>query len=109
MLIIDNEEDNNISSISNMLPDLRERAKMASDSGLKARNVREEYIDKILEIVNPGRVEAGYSKYTFSRVAGQLKKIGVDKSNIYQFYQECERANNFGKFYHWRIKQDKYA
>ena len=33
------------------------------------------------------------------------KRAGVNKSNIFAFIQECERANNFGKYYNWRVKQ----
>lgn len=33
------------------------------------------------------------------------KRAGVNKSNIFAFIQECERANNFGKYYNWKIKQ----
>jgi hypothetical protein len=55
-----------------------------------------------MERLNMGREETGYSKITFGRMKKYLK--GYD---MYVLYMECERAKSFGKYFWWKLKNDK--
>lgn len=72
----------------------------------KAHCAWQENVDMIKDKLNKDREEAGYKPYSFATICGQLKRAGVNKSNIFAFIQECERANNFGKYYNWRVKKN---
>lgn len=73
----------------------------------KAHCAWQENVEKIMNKVNPSRIKEGYKAYSFATICGQLKRAGVNKSNIYAFIQECEKKENFGKYYSWRVKQKK--
>ncbi len=66
------------------------------------RSLEGDMIMMFMEKLNAGREETGYPKITFGRMKKLLKPY-----DMYVFYMQCEGANNFGRFFWWKIKNDK--
>lgn len=69
----------------------------------KARNAREELLEKFLERLNPGRVKAGYKAYTFPRLTKLVE--GKSVPELDKLYRECEEAKSFGALFNYKTKR----
>lgn len=67
----------------------------------KPRNEREEIVSKFLAELNFDRQRHGFRAYTYARMATLLQ--GVPTADLYPFFKKCEKANSFGKFFHWSL------
>ncbi len=77
-------------------------------STVKSRNTEYgDMLNKFLDKLNPDRVSNNFSPLAIGRLAGELKRAKYATSQLYAFYQECERAKNFSSYFWFRIKERK--
>lgn len=69
----------------------------------KATSERAEILEKFLNRLNPGRVQAGYKPYTPARLGMMLAHVPT--KDLYPFYRECESAQHFSKLFHWKLRK----
>jgi hypothetical protein len=64
------------------------------------RSAWEEQLDKFASQINPDRVRDGYKPYSHARLAGMLKKAGVqDAPGAYLLYQRCATGHSFSRLF----------
>lgn len=68
----------------------------------KPRTEREELLDKFLMKLNPPRQQAGMKLITYPHLASLLK--AVPTSDLYPFFNECDKARNFSSLFWWKLK-----
>ena len=68
----------------------------------KLTNERQELVQRFLERINTYRTGI-YKPFSPKEMGIILKKIKT--SDLHAFYQECERAKHFYKFFWWKLKQ----
>lgn len=87
---------------------------LKQESLKRERSERDEFINKFLERINTDErkqwIEKQGRKYqplTESALVGIIKRrFGTSRGNTLKaFYEDCERADNFGAFFWWKIKE----
>ncbi len=66
-------------------------------------STRSDLLDRFLERLNPPRLAAGYRPLSHGRLAAMFK--GVPTGDLYPFFKDCERANDFSRFFWWSFKE----
>ena len=69
------------------------------------RSERDELVQKFTDRLNVDRVRSGRKPYPARVVAVKLSLVKTDE--LWFFYQLCDRANNFGAYFHWALKPSK--
>ena len=65
-------------------------------------------IKDFLDELNKGRGKGTkWKEYTAGRLMGMLGKAGMSKQGYRNFLVDCQKANNFSAFFHWKLKQIK--
>lgn len=64
-----------------------------------------ELLDRFLDKLNPLRIEARYHALTHARGSKLLE--GVPTEGLHPFYRDCERAQNFSKYFWWALRTEK--
>lgn len=70
------------------------------------RTERGEWLKKFCDRMNPERVAMKLRPITIPRMAVMLH--GVPTGDLYAFWQACERAKHFGKYFWWSINPKKH-
>lgn len=66
------------------------------------RSERDELIQKFTDRLNEGRVKDGFKPLTCRAVAVKLAHLPVN--DLYFFFQQCNKARNFGAKFWWALK-----
>jgi hypothetical protein len=75
--------------------------------GVKDRkNERGEWLVKFCDRLNPGRKAIGMKPLSIARMATLLQ--GTPTGDLYAFWQACERAKSFDKYFWWAINTNKH-
>jgi len=72
-------------------------------------NRRDDYLDKLISVLNESRAEAKLPPLSYSRLQMMLKKIGKSKKNWDRniFIGSVLDASNPSKFFWWKFKNVK--
>lgn len=68
----------------------------------KARNPREELIEKFRTKLNLDRAGTSYKPLSYVIVLKKLEHISDE--GLYHFYKDCERAKHFSKYFFYKLK-----
>lgn len=71
------------------------------------RSEREELVGMFLERLNNARLGTKYKPLTGRAVAVKLSHIPT--GDLWAFYQQCERANNFSAYFFWALNPNNHA
>ncbi len=73
----------------------------------EARSTRDEQMEVFLHRINASRVNDGYPKYTYSRLAGMLKKAGYGSDDLYALAKVCDTYRSFGAGFHHQLSKPR--
>jgi hypothetical protein len=65
------------------------------------------YYDMFLARLNPPRLAGGFNKLSPAFLAKKLQ--GIPTADLHAFYQQCERANNFSRYFWWALRPNTYT
>jgi len=68
----------------------------------KITNERQLILKDFLEKINPFRINAKYKPLTPQALGVKLSHINTEDLKI--FFRMCKRANNFSKYFWWKLK-----
>lgn len=71
------------------------------------RTERGDLLDLFLNRLNPERTRSGYKPLSVAFLSRFFSERHMSVPQIYQFYRDCERANDFSKYFWYMTKVQK--
>jgi len=68
------------------------------------RSERGDLITSFLEELNPPRSRVGLKELLPSYLSWKFSSVKMSTPEIYRFYQDCKRANNFSSYFWFKFK-----
>lgn len=65
---------------------------------------RGDLLDAFLKELNPPRIINGMKPLKVPYLSMKFSEAKMTTPQIYQFYKECEKANNFSSYFWWAMK-----
>lgn len=70
----------------------------------KRRSERGDLINLFLETLNPPRIEHGLKLLNPAFLSMKFSSIKLSTPDMYRFYKDCQRSNNFSRYFWWSMK-----
>lgn len=68
------------------------------------RTERGDLLELFLSRINPARLEKKLTPLSIAFMSRFFSMRKMDVSQVYQFYKDCDRANNFSAYFWWSTK-----